>query len=128
MKACFVCGRTEEEGAKFYDRKRTCSRCRRRARKKREADALKGKFPEGSKVFVEWCPHNEYPRGHYFRSMEFYKTLKCGYYTLGMIISVNKKKYTICGHGRSYMALKKMGYPMKCTFPSQWVVVGGGRR
>ena len=74
-------------------------------------------YRRGNLVRVLSCPHNEYQGPFYCN--DFRDTLLDGFWTLGMVVSINGKKYAVCGNGVVMRTMKRRGYPLDVKLPSQ---------
>ena len=81
----------------------------------------KWEFKKNTIIEVLKCPNNEYPVGNYFYSGGFHNTLLAGYWTLGMVVLIEGKKYAVCGNGIVMKTMKKLGYPLDVRLPAQWL-------
>ena len=78
-------------------------------------------FRNGAVVEVLWCPHNEYPEGGCFKPTVFRSTMQAGYWTLGMLVRIDGKRYVVCGNGIVMKTMKRLGFPLDVRLPAQWL-------
>ena len=132
MRICIACGKTDDEvyfGKKtkrasgYTHTPKRCSRCvyrlRRRAKPYTQSNRAKVHFKRSTVAEVVSCPKNEY-QGTFYGG-DFKDTLRAGYWTLGMIVRIDDKKYAVCGNGLVMKTMKRLGYPADVKLPAQWL-------
>ena len=131
MKICIACGRTDVyfAGHKRLDgsvyRHIRCTECQWKRRKNGKDKLITRpkmpRFGRNTRVHVLKCPHNEYDKGSHFMVGDFKETLRGGNWTLGMVVSIEDKKYAVCGNGVVMKTMKKLNYPLGVKLQPQWL-------
>lgn len=135
-KICIACGETDDRvhfaisvrasGYEYRDARCTACQWRRREALRRGTakplkKAAKWAFGKGAMVEVMWCPHDEFLKGSSFKTGVFHNTLIAGYWTLGMVVKIEDRRYVVCGNGIVMKTMKRLDFPLDVRLPAQWL-------